>query len=345
MEHVSTYFTFDLRQCIARQATTIPDVLWMPQHSVNRVITTAHNVRTLTVRSLAVRNAGYSLLEVLFTISLLTILVSAITVVSGHFVKFSQSRAESSTSWKLALGTLEDLRLDLRATTSELEVAELLQAGRKKSKPSSDGLGSPFESSRMATERFLRADMQAPQQFCRFAGDPTAIFLMRYGKNPRFPESEHRGWRSASGFTASIAPTQGNERASQWHSIVWIAPGYAEARLPILIRGNSVQSLAITRPAVSKQSGANRREFSSGFVRIDNLDSTPRISGGIDEVQRLGFRYWDGSAWRTHWNSFDEGGSLPRAVEVTLSLKSSPERVVRQVILLNAASHDAGGYE
>ena len=77
-------------------------------------------------------------------------------------------------------------------------------------------------------------------------------------------------------------------------------------------------------------------------ISAANLDPADNSLLLVPEVVGLEFRYYDGSGWNSQWNSLTRK-SLPVAVEVTLTLKTSPE--ARRPRPVAAASEQGGSAE
>lgn len=258
--------------------------------------------------------AGFTLLETILAISLITVLFVAILQTTSLYVQYRARSVDGNRLVKVLNGTVEDLRNDLRACYPGDQTEMLATKG-----PPQD---SAFQESILGSqigERFLSFENDANEQAIHFVGRPDAILLLRQGQNGRFGVSHY---------------------PQNQQQVLWLAPRLNSVRLP--------KSVSAGRPserefrAVDSGTGLKRTCFPvSGMGGIPQSPSAGRSGTQIwdtnQEVQRVEFRYFDGVKWLKEWNSHSRNEQIPLAVEVRLVLAISDARNFRVVIRLPGA--------
>ena len=254
---------------------------------------------------------GFTLLETLLALSLLTILMVTVAASITLYAQYRHRGLEGAREAKVLLGTLEDLQNDLSACYN-LRDATL-------EPPVDHNAANPDTS--LGQEHFL-AFSDAQSRPIRFVGRSNAILLLRQGLNPRFEWTECDPLASES-------------------QILWLGTGTTSIRLPSALeqRRTVEHEYRIPNEVTPAIAGLHRcwLPVTDKQIARDTPNTKNRLTQVWDknrEVQQIQFRYFDGTHWRRDWNSHAEENRLPAAVEIELVLVSAPQKPMRFVLRL-----------
>lgn len=261
--------------------------------------------------------SGFTLLEVLLAAALCAVLVAASFEAVHLNWKYRTAGEATRLESRLRLGLVEDLAFDLRAALA----------------PDAEGLDRAVRPAPSAgrsrvdfSEQQLTIADDIPLRPIHFVGTPSSLLVLRGTPSPRFP-----------------APS----RSTPVQQVVWWSGAAGAPRLPYATSGTQKRMRSPALPMTSPASGLLRTAWPVGTgdarpgARIGSGDGGGTIPVE-SSVRSIGFRYFDGSAWRTGWNSCDDG-ALPRAVEVTLTLMEGDGLPLRCVVHLPQGRSVAGG--
>jgi prepilin-type N-terminal cleavage/methylation domain-containing protein len=235
---------------------------------------------------------GYTLIEMLLAVSLMTILIAAITITTGSFVQLStKGRVQIQQAFAVDC-IMDDLILDLKATMRAIQPTSFSEQ--------TGPADIPFPQLSVGTERILQWDSSEENCYVSFVGNSAALLITRIGVNPRFA--------GQSEFRKSTASAD-----SQQH-LLWMSPSITQVTLAAEIRGPQSINRTFTRP-----------KNSSGLLRAYVHRHQLTTSMETSDVIAMQFRYWDGKVWVENWNSFIQANQLPTAVEIRIRLKTDPE--------------------
>ncbi len=256
-------------------------------------------------RVIASRN-GYSLLEMLLAVSLMTILIAAVTFTTGFFVQLSsKGRIQVEQAFTVDC-VIEDLILDIKATSrdiSPLNTSDLARA----SNPLAPEMA-------VGSERMLQWESSQENRYVNLVGNSGALMITRDGVNPRFTGQSKDAQLS-------------NPTDSQQH-ILWMAPSIQQSTLAAEISGLQCINRTFARP-----------NGSSGLIRAHVRRNLLLASMETNEVVATQFRYWDGKTWVESWNSFERKNQLPSAIEITVRLRTDPDKRQRFICGLEQQSY------
>lgn len=250
---------------------------------------------------------GYTLLEILLALSLMTILVAAITITTGTFVQINRNgRLQVSRAITVDC-IVNDLLLDIKA------------ASRGSSRTDSSGPLPPtddsFSESSVGTERILQWESSQDSRYVNLVGDANTLMITRDGVNPRI-----MGGRNAQRLDSSDSQ----------QTLLWMSPTVSKATLACEINGSQCINRTLLRP-----------EGSPGLLRAYVRNNKLLVSFTENAVAATEFRYWDGRKWLESWNSFNLSDQLPVAIEIRLRLRTVPETWQRYTFQLQQI--DNGG--
>jgi len=249
---------------------------------------------------------GFTLLEVLLAAALCTVLVTVCFQAAHLNWKYRLASETTTTESRLRLGLLEDFSMDLRAALAPVEQG------------TSPVVPTAFDALPRAdfTEQFLSIERDVPVRPLYFIGTPTALLLLRETGSPRFP--------SSTGSSGGI------------HHVLWWSQSTGAPRLPYALNGH--QRLQRAPEAPLGAAGLMRTMWlvHEGFPSPSSAAKPSRSAAVESTVQRVTFRYFDGTSWRSDWDS-SEARLLPVAVEVSLTWQDAAEPPLRSVLHLPQA--------
>lgn len=247
--------------------------------------------RTLSrPRSWATR-AGYTLLEILLALSLMTILVAAVTITTGSFVQISKNgRLQVSRAITVDC-IIDDLMMDIKAASRG--------AGRLDFSHPLQPTDSSFAESTVGTERVLQWESNQDSRYVSLVGDANTLLITRDGVNPRIVGGKD---------------LQRMDSADAQQSLLWMSPTVSKATLACEVSGLQCINRTFLRP-----------EGSPGLLRGHLQDNSLLVLSTENAVIATEFRYWDGKKWQESWNSFNRSERLPVAIEIRIRLRTAPE--------------------
>lgn len=256
--------------------------------------------------------SGFTLLETLLALSLLTTLMVTIVASIGLYAQYRQRGIEGVREAKVMLGTVEDLQNDLNACFALADATRVPAIDSDATSPSTS----------FAKEYFLTfSDTQLRP--IQFVGRSNAILLLRQGVNPRFEWTDRHPLVSES-------------------QILWLATRTQSIRLPYALdQQRPIERVYQVPNEVIPASEGLHRYWSPVVHQLMSQDTSIRgtnkpmpIWDKNTEIQQIKFRYFDGTDWRPVWDSHLQENRLPVAVEVELVLVSSPQKETRLVLRL-----------
>lgn len=263
-------------------------------------------------RGLARSRSGFTLLEVLLAAALGTVLVAACFQAAHLNWKYRLASETAIEESRVRLGLLEDLTLDLRAALAPVDLRPARSAepgGRRELLPQAD-----------FSEQFLNVEVEAPTRPLHFIGTPDALLLLREQGNPRFP--------STSVDAAGI------------QQVVWWCRSAGAPRLPYALSGHRRLQRAPDLPRDADGLMRTVWPLHEGFPAARGAAAPQRSQVVEASINRVSFRYFDGSAWRSGWDSSAER-LLPVAIEVSLTWQDAAEPPLRGVLHLPQAGERA----
>lgn len=235
--------------------------------------------------------AGYTLLEILLALSLMTILVAAITITTGSFVQISKNgRLQVSRAITVDC-IMDDLLMDIKAASRG--------ASRLHSSGPLQPTDSSFSDSTVGTERLLQWESSQDSRYVSLVGDAYALLITRDGMNPRIIGGKD---------------LQRTDSADSQQSLLWMSPTVSKATLACEVSGSQCINRTFHRP-----------EGSPGLLRGYLQNNSLLVSSTENAVIATEFRYWDGIKWQESWNSFNRSERLPVAIEIRIRLRTAPE--------------------
>ncbi len=237
----------------------------------------------------------------LLAVSLMTILIAAITTTTGFFVHISsKGRIQMEQAFTVEC-IIEDLMLDLKATSRSISPPQDSEVGESSSALASGG--------DVGAERMLQWESARESRYVNFVGNSGAIMITRDGVNPRFTGQS----------TVALKEDPHNSQ----HHILWMSPSVHQTTLAAELSGPLCINRTFARP-----------NSSSGLLRAYIHQNILFSSMTTNEVIATQFRYWDGKTWEDSWNSFTKKNQLPTAIEIRIRLKTAPEKWQRFICRL-----------
>lgn len=270
-----------------------------------------HRRRSALSRGLASSRRGFTLLEVLLAAALGTVLVTVCFQAAHLNWKYRLASEAAIEESRVRLGLLEDLTLDLRAALAPVDLRTARSAergGRRELLPQTD-----------FSEQFLNVDVETPTRPLHFIGTPDALLLLREQGNPRFP--------------ATSADAAGIQQ------VVWWCRSAGAPRLPYALSGHRRLQRAPDMPRDADGLMRTVWPLHEGFPAARGA-ALPRSQVVEASISRVSFRYFDGQAWRSGWDSSAER-LLPVAIEVSLTWQDAAEPPLRGVLHLPQAGERA----
>jgi prepilin-type N-terminal cleavage/methylation domain-containing protein len=251
--------------------------------------------RTLSRPSSWANRTGYTLLEILLALSLMTILVAAISITTGTFAQISKN-GHLQVSRAITIDCImDDLLMDIKAASrgasrsdSHLDSTRPLQT-----------TDNSFSESTVGTERILQWDSSQDSRYVSLVGDANALLITRDGVNPRIV-----GGRDV----------QRADSTDAQQSLLWMSPTVSQATLACEVSGSQCINRTFLRP-----------EGTTGLLRGYLRNNKLLVSSTENAVVETEFRYWDGKKWQETWNSFNYSDQLPLAIEIRIRLRNMPE--------------------
>jgi hypothetical protein len=294
-------------------------------------------IRMLSSKSLAAtsrrRRHGLSLVEVLISLALSMLLLSAVYTAIDLYFRQSHAGQEEIEKNQLARVLLQRIELDLRsvsyrestATTTDADSDANGTTGTSgtSSSSSSSGASSGQAASGTAasgtttgTDSTTTTTSTVTTPADAFSGSDSGLF----GDSQTMVLHVSRPNRDLGSLQQMNAQMMGN-RTSDLKTVAFFVAGSGSSGL---------QSMAAAQFATQSKGG---KISTHGLARMegerlalqlaDKNGSVGSMLGQTQmlapEVSRVAFRYFDGSMWQVQWDSVSYGG-LPRAVEVTLEM-------------------------
>lgn len=237
--------------------------------------------------------AAYTLLEVLLSIGLVAILTTALSVASHSFLRFQQKASEAQDRCASLRCLLNDLTQDLRG------ISEVL------SRYDSTGNERFRESEVLGRESVLQWESSDGQALVPFYGTEDTVFFSTQSRN---------GYLDREPFLISLS--------SNVNGVAWMTSTSDTVRMPLVLGSGGVNDLVF-----------RSHQVNAGVCRYRVTPTQTQLNSEHEDVRYMKFRYWDGSSWRSRWDSI-ELDSLPRAIEVTIATRLDDKMPMRAVISL-----------
>lgn len=234
---------------------------------------------------------GLTLLETILTLALTGVILAGVSAAIRQFWKYRSLAQASAHAAELRRGIAEDLAVDLRAVREPLKRRETPDAINRTALPltsgEEDGIRErvlDLSESRLNLERAIGAHPLS------LVGERGWLAVLMRGSSFRFPD-------------VSVAE-------SGLSHVVWWDGGPIRPALtlsgarpvPVELGGSGIQP-GLYRASIPFQP----------FVEVGRSAGI-RIHQVSRQVERISFRYFDGSGWLSRWNS-EERRRLPVAVE------------------------------
>ncbi len=237
------------------------------------------------------QRVGYTLLEILLALSLMTILIAAITITTGTFVQINRNGQLQVNRAITVDCIVNDLLLDIKAASRG--------SSRTDSKKPLLPTDNSFSESAVGAERILQWESSQDSRYLNLVGDVNTLMITRDGVNPRI-----MGGRNVQRLDSSDSQ----------QSLLWMSPTVSNATLACEISGSQCINRTLLRP-----------DGSPGLLRAYVRNNKLIVSSTENAVIATEFRYWDGRKWLESWNSFNLSDQLPVAIEIRLRLRTAPE--------------------
>lgn len=242
------------------------------------------------------RRLGLTLLETLITLALTGFILAGISGAVRQFWRYRNAAQTNSLLAETLRGIGEDLAVDLRSARQPLERREAPDAINRTALPLTEGDGAEIRERVLdLSESRLNLERAVGSHPVSLVGDRDWLALLLRGESFRFPDVAE----SESGLS---------------HIVWWdgrpIRPALSlngARQVPVELGGDSIQR-GLYRASVPFHPFTN--PGASEGVRVH------QVAMGIE---RLSFRYFDGSSWTSRWNS-EERQRLPVAVECEFAI-------------------------
>lgn len=262
--------------------------------------------------------SGFTLLEVLLAAALCAVLIGAsfqAVHLTWHYRRATETGQQSS---RIRFGLIEDLACDLRGTVpphvpEEPEDRVPTRSNTRGFLPQSD-----------FSEKMLSVDQTTLLRPTHLVGSARSLLLLRQSASPRFP-----------GGGGGASPQAG----TPLHQVLWWTVADGPPRVHWAMSG---QQRRVRAPAIGRgQVGLLRTEWPFEPALAATRPAAQLAVAVEPSISSLRFRYFDGTEWRSDWNSYDEK-SLPAAVEVTLVSSDGAEPPLRSVVHLPQSRPPSG---
>ena len=269
---------------------------------------------------------GFSLIEVLVSLALSTLLLSAVYSAISMYFHYSHAGQAEVEKNQLARVVLQRIEQDLRsivyrpddpATTEEAGASSTSGAIGGNTDQTGDSSESGSSTDDTTTET-TTTEVKDPAE--AFTGSSSGLFgdtqtLVLHVSRPRMDII------SAESLNGQMVLSRTSDLKTVSYFVAGSGSGglqaAAAAHFATQTRNGSVGSQGLARMEGDRL--ALQLADKSGNV-ASLLGQTQMLA---PEVTRVGYRYWDGSMWTTQWDSASYGG-LPRAVEITIEMDFTP---------------------
>jgi type II secretory pathway component PulJ len=266
--------------------------------------TTLGTVRHSSVRSRHLPNrSGFSLLEVMLSLTLAIILLGAIFTAMDQSWRLTASGREEMERSQVARALLRKMTLDIRSVMFSPPPLTAIEAetssSTSESTSSSSQTNSQSTSSTNSTNSTTATDAAATETTTQET--PSAKSLGVRGNAQRLELHVSRARRDLE-FSKSVDGENMQSRTSDLFAVTY--------------------SLALAGSGSSASAGLVRSEGDRLVVQMTEdkggtAEQASKSQSLAPEVAALQFRYFDGATWYETWDS-QEAGYLPRAIEVSI---------------------------
>lgn len=268
---------------------------------------------------------GISLIEVLVSLALSSLLLSAVYSAISMYFHYSHAGQSEVEKNQLARVVLQRIEQDLRSivyrpddpSTTEDTSSSTTSAGSSGTNTGASSSGTDASNSTSSTTTETTTTTTAVKDPSdAFTGSSSGLFgdlqtLVLHVSRPRMEIV------SSAALNAQTVVS----RTSDLKTVSYFVAGSGTGGL---------QAAAASHFATQTRNGAGG---SQGLARMEGdrlalqlADKSGNVASLLGqtqllapEVTRVGYRYWDGAIWTTQWDSASYGG-LPRAVEITIEM-------------------------